>query len=39
MLDNVMITSGMTFNLQESTTRNFNLMNDYLQNITHETSG
>jgi HSP90 family molecular chaperone len=37
VMENVLLTSGIPFNLQESSKRNLNLLDDYLQHLT--TSG
>jgi hypothetical protein len=34
MMDNVLLTSGIPFNLQESTKRNLDVLNDFLNIVT-----
>jgi HSP90 family molecular chaperone len=33
MMDNVLMASGIPFNLQDSTKRNMDILNDYLNNL------
>ena len=33
MMDNVLMASGIPFDLQDSTKRNMNILNDYLNNL------
>lgn len=34
MMDNILLTSGIPYNLQDSTKRNLDVMNDYLNLVT-----
>jgi len=39
IMDNVLLTSGIPFNLQESTKRNLDVMNDFLNIVTSKDEG